>query len=315
MELEQYVEKFREQGYGVCSILYDSEAILADFAKRKNITFPMLSDVQSSIIREFGILNTHVSRDHFYYGIPYPGTYVVDREGILQTKYFPDSFRDRVTAPTILLREFGSQAGTRETRVETDHLELKYYSTQDVVHPSLRLTLVAGLDLKPKMHVYAPTVQGYIPIQLELEPSSEYVVHAAEYPTPDNDTLARHPGNRPGLSRSIPGDAGYHHGANRCLAADFLRKPGVEDSRSVSIPGLRRQDLLPASGYPSGMESDSASARTRTCSGADPAPISQGLWQGAGVTKRGRRMDADVGMAAWERPQSLSRIFSQSCRR
>lgn len=234
MELEQYVEKFWEQGYGVCSIQYDSEAILADFAERKNITFPMLSDVQSGIIREFGILNTHVPPDHFYYGIPYPGTYVVDREGIVQAKYFSDSFRDRVTAPTILLREFGSEAGTWETRVETDHLELKYYSTQDVVHPSVRLTLVVEVDLKPKMHVYAPSVQGYIPIQLELEPSSEYVLHPAEYPTPEMIHL-------PAIQETVPVYLGvFRVTQDITLGRMDVLRPIISGSRELKIRGRLR---------------------------------------------------------------------------
>ena len=37
---------------------YDSRAVLKDFAQRKDIQFPLLSDADSGIIRRFGILNT-----------------------------------------------------------------------------------------------------------------------------------------------------------------------------------------------------------------------------------------------------------------
>jgi hypothetical protein len=180
--LQQYVRKFREQGLGVVAISYDSVEILADFARRQGITYPMLSDPRSQIIREFGILNTSVPPDSMMAGIPYPGTYIVDQNGIVRSKYFEDRYQDRYAAPTILLREFGSSAGTREVEVQTPHLSLEYSSTRDVVHPNLRFTLVVDFILPPKMHVYSPEVKGYIPISLEVAPSPDFTLHATAYP-------------------------------------------------------------------------------------------------------------------------------------
>jgi AhpC/TSA family protein/cytochrome c biogenesis DsbD-like protein len=167
---------------GFCAISSDSVEILADFSRRKSITFPMLADPQSKIIRDFGILNTTVPKDNWRYGIPYPGTYRVNEDGIVQSKYFAADFQERYSAPTILLQEFGSVAGTRQTEVKTDYFELKYYSTLDVVRPNVHFTLVADFDLKPKMHVYAPGVEHYIPINLELDRSTYYSSRPAEYP-------------------------------------------------------------------------------------------------------------------------------------
>ena len=166
-------------------ITYDSVEILADFAKRQNLTLPLLSDPQSATIRAFGILNTTVPTDNMAYGIPYPGTYIVDADGVVKSKYFEDRYQDRYSAPTILLREFGSAAGTRETATKTDYLEMKHYSTRDVVRPNLRFTLVADFVLPPNMHVYTPEVKGYIPIKLELDVSPNFTAHAAEYPKGD----------------------------------------------------------------------------------------------------------------------------------
>jgi hypothetical protein len=176
------VEEFRRQGLGVAAITYDTREILADFAKRKGISFPMLADPDSKVIREFGVLNTAVPADHLWYGVPYPGTFIVDQNGVVKSKYFEDTYQERYAAPTILLREFGSLAGTRQMEVKTDYLEMKYYATSDVVRPDLRFTLVADFLLPPKMHVYSPEVKGYIPIQFEVEPSPNYKAQAAEYP-------------------------------------------------------------------------------------------------------------------------------------
>ena len=167
---------------GVATISYDTQAILADFGKRKNITFPMLADPDSKIIKAFGVFNTYVPVGEREYGMAFPGTYIVDSGGVVRSKYFESQYQDRYSAPTILLTEFGSASGTRQTAVETDHLKMKYYSTRDTVRPNLRFTLVAAIDLKPKMHVYAPGVKDYIPIRFELDPSANFSAKAATFP-------------------------------------------------------------------------------------------------------------------------------------
>ena len=185
MELQQYTEQFRKQGLGIVAISYDSVGILADFAKRHGITYALLSDSQSKIIKDFGIFNTHVQKNDWHYGIANPGTYRVNIEGVVQSKYFLEDVHERYSAPTVLLREFGSVAGTRETAVNNNHLALKYYSTRDVLRPDVRFTLVADFELKPKMHVYAPGVQHYIPISIELDPSNYFYTNSVEFPKPE----------------------------------------------------------------------------------------------------------------------------------
>jgi DsbC/DsbD-like thiol-disulfide interchange protein len=77
-------------------------------------------------------------------------------------------------------------AGARQIEVSTPHLDMKYYSTRDPIRPNMRFTLVADLALKPKMHVYSPGVQGFIPISLEIDPSPNYTAKPAAYPPPQN---------------------------------------------------------------------------------------------------------------------------------
>ena len=136
-------------------------------------------------------------KNNWHFGIPHPGTYRVNADGIVQSKYFAKDFEDRYSAPTILLREFGSVAGTREAVVKTDYLELRYYSTMDVVRPNVHITLVGDFDLKPKMHVYAPGVQHYIPISFEVNRSSYYTIFPAEYPAAEALNL-------PAINETVP---------------------------------------------------------------------------------------------------------------
>lgn len=176
------MEDFRNKGLGVVVITYDTVPIVADFAKRQRITFPILADSQSKSIRDFGVLNTAVPAGHLWSGVPYPGTFIVDANGVVKSKYFEERYQDRYAAPTILLREFGSVAGTRQSEVTASHLQMKYYASTDLVRPDLRFTLVADIVLPAKMHVYTPEVKGYIPIQFKIEESPNYTTRPAEYP-------------------------------------------------------------------------------------------------------------------------------------
>ena len=107
MELQHNLGKIKAQGLGVAAISYDSRAALEDFARRRGITYPLLSDPDSAIIRSFGILNEAVPKKSPFFGVPYPGTYVVSPDGVVTAKYFAEDYRERDTASEILARQFG----------------------------------------------------------------------------------------------------------------------------------------------------------------------------------------------------------------
>ena len=67
--------------------------MLTRFARAHQITFPMLSDKGSAVIRRYGILNTNIPRTHTFYGIPFPGEYLVAPDGAWRTKFFCRTFR------------------------------------------------------------------------------------------------------------------------------------------------------------------------------------------------------------------------------
>jgi len=120
VELQSNLEKIRAEGLGVAAISYDSVAVLKSFAERRGITFLLLSDPESKIIRDFGIFNEQSQKGTMQYGIPYPGTYLVDRAGRVTAKYFEDDYTQRYTSADILVSHFGESAGTAQsTNTET----------------------------------------------------------------------------------------------------------------------------------------------------------------------------------------------------
>jgi hypothetical protein len=182
--LEQNLEAIRGQGLGVAAISYDSTGALKSFSDRQHITYPLLSDPDSKIIRAFDILNETVKPGTFGYGIPYPGVYIIDPNGKVITKYFEEDYKDRVATADILARQFGAQPGEARTVAEAAHLRITTAASNKLARPGLRITLALEVEMKPGMHVYAPSVQGYIPIDWRLDEGGPAAKrHPFDYPT------------------------------------------------------------------------------------------------------------------------------------
>ena len=60
MELQGQLDELTDAGIGVAAISYDSEETLSAFAERRGIAFSLLSDDDSAVITNYGILNTVV---------------------------------------------------------------------------------------------------------------------------------------------------------------------------------------------------------------------------------------------------------------
>ena len=183
MELEQSAAAFKAKGYGVAALSYDSPAVLKSFADRAKITYPLLSDPESRVIRAFGILNETIPEGNPFRGIPHPGTYFVDRSGKVTSKYFEDDYTQRDTASAILVREFGGAAGASHTTVDTKQLSLSSSASAQVVRSGQHIVLTLDIELKPKMHVYAPGVQeGYRPVEWTMKETTAIGPAASSFP-------------------------------------------------------------------------------------------------------------------------------------
>src|SRR5258708_1932307 len=89
---------------GLAAISYDPVPVLADFSRRRGITFPLLSDAGSETIKRYGILNTTIDPTNQLYGYPFPGTFIVDQRGIVASRFFEEAYQERDTVSSILVR-------------------------------------------------------------------------------------------------------------------------------------------------------------------------------------------------------------------
>ncbi len=186
--MEQALPQIRSAGLGVAAVSYDSVAVLKQFSARAGITFPLLSDPRSAVIRSYGILNETVDKDTPFYGIPYPGTYILNSRSRVVSKYFEDDYRVRDTAASILLRQFGLAPKQHETSAGK-HLVVTTGLSDLEVRPGQRITLSAEAKPGPRIHVYAPGTQGYIPIAFTLDPSNGFTADPVVYPASKTLTL------------------------------------------------------------------------------------------------------------------------------
>ena len=147
------------QGLGVVAISYDSLEILQSFAERQGgIRYTMLADSESQIIKDFRLMNPDTEPGSMHYGMAFPGSYIVDAEGIVQHKFFNQSHRQRVTAKTVLMTAYAAGEG-HGPRIETDvepQFKLAVFPTQDSVSGGQTISLVADFELYDKVHLYAP---------------------------------------------------------------------------------------------------------------------------------------------------------------
>ena len=81
-------------------ISYDPVEVLAKFTEKQKITFPLLSDPEHKTIVAYGLLNKEAKGK--FEGIPYPGTMIVDQDGVIRAKLFFDGFVKRHTAGDII---------------------------------------------------------------------------------------------------------------------------------------------------------------------------------------------------------------------
>ena len=88
VQLQSKLKELNGAGIQVAAISYDSSELLADFAKRASIEFPLLSDKTSQAIEAYGIKNNDVRKGSRRDGIPHPGTFLIDRQGKVRAKLF-----------------------------------------------------------------------------------------------------------------------------------------------------------------------------------------------------------------------------------
>ncbi len=100
VQLQRDLKSIEDAGIQLVGISYDEPAALKRFADRMKITFPLLSDPESKTIDAYHIRNEAAKGRAE--GVPNPGTFILDREGMIRAKLFLEGYRERHTTDALI---------------------------------------------------------------------------------------------------------------------------------------------------------------------------------------------------------------------
>ena len=98
--MQRNLKSIEEAGVQVVGISYDEPAALKRFADQMKITFPLLSDPESKTIDAYYIRNEAAKGRAE--GVPNPGTFILDREGMIRAKLFLEGYRERHSTEALI---------------------------------------------------------------------------------------------------------------------------------------------------------------------------------------------------------------------
>jgi len=155
----------------------------------------MLADPGSKTIHAYGVYNHEATG--MQKGFARPGYYFIDRNGIIREKFFEARYRERLTGNSIIAKLFPELGQEVTDTVEAPHLQLALEQSDRTGVPGTRVTLSTVVRLPADVHVYAPGVHGYKPVQLVMEAVPQLELKAAVYP--ESRTLYL-----PAIKESVP---------------------------------------------------------------------------------------------------------------
>lgn len=216
VELQQSAADFEREGVYLVAVSYDAVETLSAFTDKRGITFPLLSDERSKAITALGLLNEHLDEYAAYfgvranpnhYGIPYPGSFVLDRRGVVVDKWFEIHQRFRPSPVAQLEKSFAGSSSRPSVRAQGNVGDVTIVAAlgQSTYRPYQKLRLDVTVRLPRDRHA-GPTPGGQAALAIDLEPMEGLVAGPVEL-------LPAHTLLPEGLAGDRHGSAGEVRGA------------------------------------------------------------------------------------------------------
>ena len=191
---------------GLAAISYDPPDTLEAFSRQRGITFPLLSDAGSATIKAFGILNPaaewaqgpdkddpavvaevqkYVSAarpNAAMIGMAFPGTFMLDREGRVTSRFFEDFYVDRNTVSSVMVRLGAGATPVAATKISTGQLDVTTFASDTAVAAGNRISLVFDVAPHAGMHIYAPGATNYRIVAVTMAPQPFVQMRPVQYP-------------------------------------------------------------------------------------------------------------------------------------
>jgi AhpC/TSA family/Disulphide bond corrector protein DsbC len=202
VQLQHDASILRSAGLALAAISYDSRGVLSEFAKRKSITFPLLSDHESGVIRAYGIadrryrkgMELDVDKEQLYayssgyvpiFGLSYPAVFVLARDHRVKWRFVSEGSELRLTGAAILEEAVGGIADQSRTPVPSRNIQVTATATNTSVGLGNRIRIAIELKIPTGFHVYSPEVgSDYKGVSWQMDPTDCLEIGEAMYPKP-----------------------------------------------------------------------------------------------------------------------------------
>ena len=178
------------------AVSYDDQPALREFAEKQDIPYPLLSDLGSRVIRDYGILNDQIgSDDAFLQGIPYPGAFVCDADGVVIAKSFHDTYKKRDSPETLLDAargrvELSKDAPSAVCEGPEVRITAAIHGGKGTIRQGIVRKLVVRFELSEGLHLYGePVPEGMIPTKVTPRGPDGLVFGEPELPDTTSLTL------------------------------------------------------------------------------------------------------------------------------
>lgn len=174
---------FDAEAVALFGLSYDTIDVLAAFSASHGITFDLLSDQRSEVIRDLGLLNRDIDAQqaHFgdptsdqypdrYRGLPHPGVLVIDEHGLVTEKHFEKGYRDRPSGGYLLRKVANVPTAMSVTASIVDGPVRVSVGTENTTFRALQTQMLfVHLEVAAGFHVYTdPVPTGYVPLSVDV---------------------------------------------------------------------------------------------------------------------------------------------------
>ena len=119
-----------------------------------------------------------------FLGTPYPGTFMLDRNGRVTSRFFEEFYRERNTTANVMLKLGTGLSPIEAIEGSTAHLKLYAYPSNPNILVGSRFSIAVEIEPNPDIHVYAPGAEtmGYRVVSLNFRPVPHIRFEPMEFP-------------------------------------------------------------------------------------------------------------------------------------
>jgi peroxiredoxin len=102
IDMNSGVADIERRGYRIAALSYDSPETAKAFSDKRHISFTFLSDPKSEVIDLYKLRDPQYAPGSRAYGVPRPIIFILDKDGVIRTKLYEESFKVRPPVSAVI---------------------------------------------------------------------------------------------------------------------------------------------------------------------------------------------------------------------